>query len=279
MSRGSWLSGVGTIAALALTVGCDDSAGSGGAGGATGSSSATQSSSSKTTSSSSSSSDTSSSSGVPTAPHLGAHGLSFYGYQANQNATLDSPALTTTPTASTLLVSVGRGALSAFAPPTDNKGNAPFMTLDAPHPYTKWPTSGTAVYAFEGASGGPNHVVTTTNEPGDEITLAVVEVENGAHVVDAKWVEKLEGTPITSAKVTTTGPATLVAFWWGDAGVDGEKVATPDGGFTVIDSLGTAGALVQCFVATKDVGAAGQYDVTWTSSPAQGAQLWLVAVQ
>ena len=138
---------------------------------------------------------------------------------------------------------LARRRLAAFAPPTDNKGNAPFMTLDAPHPYSKWPTSGTAVYAFEGAVGGPNHVVTNTNEPGDEITLAVVEVENGAHVVDAKWVEKLEGAPITSAQVTTTGPATLVAFWWGDAGVDGDKVATPDGGFTVIDSLGAAGAL------------------------------------
>lgn len=271
---------IAPAAALFAVVGCDDGGATTASGGATASSGSASSATQTTTGSTSTSSgQSSSSSGLPGAPHLGAHGLSFYGYQANSNATLDSPALTTQPTGSTLVVSAGRGSLAASAPPTDNKGNAPFVALGVPHAYTKWPTSGTAVYAFEGAVGGPNHVVTNTNEPGDEITLAVVEVQDGAHVQDAEWIEKLEGQPITSAKVTTTAPATLVAFWWGDAGVDGDKMATPNNGFTVIDSLGQAGALVQCFVATKDVGAAGEYDVTWTSNPAQGAQLWLVAVQ
>jgi hypothetical protein len=32
-------------------------------------------------------------------------------------------------------------------------------------------------------------------------------------------------------------------------------------------------------VAAKNVSAAGTYDVTWTSDPEQGAQLWLIAVQ
>jgi hypothetical protein len=33
------------------------------------------------------------------------------------------------------------------------------------------------------------------------------------------------------------------------------------------------------FVATKNVSAAGTYNVTWNTTPLQGAQLYLVAVQ
>ena len=209
---------------------------------------------------------------------MGAHGLSYYGYGANSLASIDSPSLTTK-SGSTLLVASGRGALAAAAPPTDNLGNAPFAPIGTPHAYTMWPSSGTDLHAFVGATGGPGHVVTTANQPGDEITLAVVEVENGTKIPDAQWVERLQGQPITSASVTTTGPATLVAFWWGDADVGGDKVATPDNGFVVLDSIGDAGALVQCFVAAREVAAAGTYDVTWTATPDQGAQLWLVAVQ
>ena len=68
----------------------------------------------------------------------------------------------------------------------------------------------------------------------------------------------------------TTAPAAEAAAC---ANLQGKFWAFHDG------LLGAAGALVQCFVATKDVEASGQYDVTWTSTPAQGAQLWLVAVQ
>jgi hypothetical protein len=32
-------------------------------------------------------------------------------------------------------------------------------------------------------------------------------------------------------------------------------------------------------VAVRQVSAAGTYNVTWTSTPIQGAQLWLAAVQ
>jgi hypothetical protein len=53
----------------------------------------------------------------------------------------------------------------------------------------------------------------------------------------------------------------------------------PDNGFTVVDDLLEPGNLVQGAVAVKNVTVAGTYDVTWTSTPVQGAQLWLVAVQ
>ena len=85
--------------------------------------------------------------------------------------------------------------------------------------------------------------------------------------------------PVKSPSVTTSGPAVIIAYWWGDAGASGDKVAVPNNGFTVLESIGASGSLVQCFVAAKTVSGAGTYDVTWTSTPAQGAQLWMVAVQ
>jgi len=102
---------------------------------------------------------------------------------------------------------------------------------------------------------------------------------NGGAIVDVKWNEVLAGNPLTSRNVTTTGPALLVAWWWGDAGVDFEKTAVPDNKFTVIDSVLLEGALVQCAVAVRRVNSAGKYRVTWTASPIQGAQLWIAVVQ
>ena len=70
-----------------------------------------------------------------------------------------------------------------------------------------------------------------------------------------------------------------MAWWWGDAGVDSDKTAVADNGFTVIDGILLQGALVQCAVAVRAVSAAGSYSTTWTATPAQGAQLWIAAVE
>lgn len=217
-------------------------------------------------------------SNLPGEPGVGAHGLSYHRQNANSPATISTPPLTTQATGGTMIVSVGRGKLSEFALPTDNVGNAPYQQLDTAHPYSRYSSSGTAVYAFPSLVGGADHKVTTTTSSDDELTLAAVEVINATHVEAVAWREALEA-PLTSASVTTTGPATLVAFWWGDAGVDMNKTAAPNNGFVVVDSILLSGALVQCAVAVKNVPAAGTYDVTWTATPAQGAQLWLIAVQ
>ena len=94
------------------------------------------------------------------------------------------------------------------------------------------------------------------------------------------WNEVVTG-PLTSRTVRTTGPATLIAFWWGDGFErDGPGyTAVPNNGFTVTDSVLMSGSLIQCAVAVRTVSAAGTYDVTWTATPVQGAQLWLVAVE
>lgn len=178
-----------------------------------------------------------------------------------------------------MIVSIGRGQFSAFSLPVDNKGNTPYERLDTEHTYTLYPNSGTGLYAFPNMVGGAGHVVSARTPSADEITLAAVEVRGATKVSQFAWNEVLVGAPITSRSVTTSGPAALVAFWWGDHDVDQRKVATPNNGFRVIDSIGDPGKLVQCFVAVKSVPSAGTYDVTWTSKPAQGAQLWLVAVE
>ena len=186
--------------------------------------------------------------------------------------------MSTRTTGSTLLACVGRGLLSTVAP-TDNVGNV-FVQLDVAHTYTLWPSSGTAVYACRQAQGMVGHAVTVAKpKVTDETTLSVVEIVGGGFVRDVQWREVLSGQPLTSASVTATGPALLVAWWWGDAGVDLDKTALPDNGFTVVDSVLASGALVQCAVAVRQVSVAGTYNVTWASTPQQGAQLWLAAVQ
>jgi hypothetical protein len=212
------------------------------------------------------------------APRLGAHGLAFHRLGGSV-APIAAPALDTQPSGSMLVVLEGRGDKSLFSLPFDNKGNSPYQQVGSVETYTRYPGSGTAVYAFPSASGGAGHIVTADTTEFDEITLAVVEIANGRTIHDFKWNEVLAPATTTSLRVTTTGPATLVAAWWGDAAEPDDKTARPSDGFNVIESILLSGALVQCAVATRDVAEAGSYDVTWVATPVQGAQMWLLAVQ
>ncbi len=215
------------------------------------------------------------------APSLGAHTLTNYFIGTNTSPKISTRAVTTQNSGSTMLVGIGRGDITAFTQvPTDNKTNAPYVQLGSTHPYVPlYPDSGTALYAFASFVGGSGHVVTASTVAGDEVTLDAVEIKNGGVIQDYKWNEVLQGHPLTTLDVTTTGPATLVAFWWGDGNQYFAHTAVPDSGFTVIDSILPIGSYGQCAVATKDVTAAGSYHVTWNSDGNEGAQLWLVAVQ
>jgi hypothetical protein len=214
-------------------------------------------------------------------PTTGAHALSYYAFGQTSSISISTPAMNTQPSGSTMVVSSGRGDIGNFPHvPTDNMGNSPYIQLGPLHNYDPlYPGSGTALYAFPSANGGVGHVVTSTMVHSDEVTLDVVEVKNGGLIQDFKWNAVLKGNPLTSLNVTTTGPATLVAFWWGDGNEGVAHVAIPNNGFTVIDSLLIKGGLVQSAVATKDVAQAGSYNVTWDSAGQEGAQLYLVAVQ
>jgi hypothetical protein len=219
---------------------------------------------------------------MPGMPGAGAHALNYYGQGATSASSISVPVMATQPSGSTIVVGVGRGIISQFVLPTDNKGNAPYQQQGVTHSYSHYPTSGTALYAFPSAKGGSDFKVSAGTGASDEITLAAVEVIEGTRIAAYAWNEVVQDqgqVPVTSKTVTTTGPATLVAFWWGDAPVPDNKTAVPNNGFVVVDSILAAGALVQCAVAVKNVIGAGTYDVTWTATPVQGAQLWLIAVQ
>jgi len=217
---------------------------------------------------------------TPGMPGLGAHALRYYGLSTSQATSIKTP-MATQPSGSTIVVSVGRGKLDLFALPTDNKGNA-YQQVDVNHNYTHYNTSGTALYTLTSANGGRDFAVSASTADEDEITLAAVEVIEGTQIQDYAWNEVVQPeapVPVTSKSVTTTGPATLVAFWWGDAPEPNDKTAVPNNGFKVVDSVLKSGALVQCAVAVKNVTDPGTYDVTWKATPVQGAQLWLIAVQ
>jgi len=212
-------------------------------------------------------------------PTAGTHGLSY-----KNDGPLGSSIVvdlgTTAATRSTLVACVGRGVIGSHRAPTDNMGNL-FVQADSTHAYIpRWPNSGTALYIAETATGGPNHAVTADNSvtPTDEVTVAVVEVRNGGGVT-TRWNQVQSGDPVQSQSIVTTGPATLVAFWWGDADGSVAHAAVPGNGFVRIDTALAAGSLVQCAVAVREVQSAGTYSVSWTATPQQGAQLWLVAVQ
>jgi hypothetical protein len=181
------------------------------------------------------------------------------------------------------VVGVGRGDNSQFALPTDSKGNAPYRQLGDMHIYSHWKSSGTALYSLSSAKGGSDFSVKTSTDDHDEITLVAVEVIEGTRIQTSEWNEvTLDNGPaaITSKSVTTTGPATLIAFWWGDGFPGSPQSASANNGFQPIETNAQErDSFVQVAVAAKTVSAAGTYDVTWTSDPEQGAQLWLVAVQ
>jgi hypothetical protein len=214
-------------------------------------------------------------------PTPGSHSVTNYSLGQNTHLAISSLPMNTQPSGSTMLVCIGRGAISAFTQvPTDNKSNAPYVQLGSTHPYIPlYPDSGTALYACSTISGGSGYIVTTTTLSRDEVTLDAVEIKNGGTIQDYKWNEVLQGSPLTSLDVVTTRSATLVAFWWGYGNQYFAHTAVPDSGFAVIDSILPIGSYVQTAVAVKNVTNPGSYHVTWNSGGNEGAQLWLVAVQ
>lgn len=212
-------------------------------------------------------------------PTLGDHGAAFHVSGGTVGASMPAPAMNTW-SGSTMLAFVGRGSEFTHSPPFDNKGNTPYVALGPFRAYTKWPGEGTMAYAVASIVGGANHIVSVEDSNRfDEVSFAAIEVRNGGVIQDMRWNEVLNSDLQTSASVTTTGPATLVAAWFGDDASSTPSNAVPNNGFTVIDKVAGAVETVQMFIATRDVSAAGSYNVSWTTTPRQGAQLYLVAVQ
>jgi len=210
---------------------------------------------------------------------VGRDSLTFkFAYSNSQQ--LDSGAFTTV-TGSTLLAVVGMGALANVHPPRDNRGNT-FRELLPPHNYVNWWGSGQQLYAATQIRGGTGHVVTETMpEANDEVTLSVIEIRGARRISAVSVAEQASYGPVRSATVKTTGPAILVAWWWGDGAIV-QTSATTSAGWSRVHSLGRAQAetgVLQTELAAKAVSAAGSYSITWRSDPDQGAVVYLVAVE
>lgn len=237
-------------------------------------------------------------------PSLGAHTL-----LTQSEGDGSSPAVTSTlhtqESGSSLLVLVAGHADNDGAP-TDNYGNT-WKRVGEPVTYNGYDGRFNArAYIAIDAHGGKRHAVQIekAGSPNGEITIPFVEIVHAGRLQDvaqnyptpgvaARAANKLArawqgvvGSPdttntmLTSGTVTTTGPATLVAVWLGDAYIYSMS-AVPGDDFKVIDSYLhlPPNSGVQAAVAVKQVPAAGTYSVTWNGTPAQGAILWLFAFQ
>lgn len=221
-------------------------------------------------------------------PGIGAHGSAVLA--VGESATeIVSSSMNTQSSGSAMVVCIGRGNILNFAlsgaPPVDNKGNPAYPQIGSTEPYVHpFEDSGTALYVRTGAAGGTGMQVSAIsglqpNSNFDEVSLLVLEVLRGSSVHDFAWNDPQDPDPIQSGNVTTTAPAVLVAFWWGE-GEGG--TATPNNGFTVLEEIDVipGESKIQCVMAAKVVSTPGTYNVTWTPTLTEsGAQLWLVAIQ
>lgn len=219
--------------------------------------------------------------GWPHAPTLGAHTM----YKGEDFSTA-TPVVTsplTTRNGSTFLVSRGAFA-SVTSVPTDNKSNV--FGLNASADYAGYSgTFNACNFLAENGFGGSGHTVTLDNSAasGREVTLALIEVVkdgDSIHVEDVSYTYPGDASTITSASVTTTGPALLVAIWTGDAG-GLNHTAVPSAGWQVIDSFLSLppNSAVQYAIAVREVDTAGVYDVSWAQTPDQSSPLWVYAFQ
>jgi hypothetical protein len=215
------------------------------------------------------------------APDVGAHTLAYTHWNAPAGK-LSTVQMATQASGSTLLAWVARGYIETFTAatvPTDNKGNTS-VQLDMTHDYAPlYANSGFALYNFPSFKGGEGSVFSVPMPVNDEVTLIVLEVVNGGLIQDLKYNRVEVGNPQTSLSVTTTGPATLVAFWTGDSPF-GATSTVPNNGFTLREHLNFGfNDAIQASVATKVVSEPGTYNVTWNVTPAQAAMMYLLAIQ
>lgn len=215
---------------------------------------------------------------VPDIGMLGAHVL--VGQEDKVAAPLaQTPPLHTAAKGSSLVAFVA-GYASNDVAPGDNFGNQ-WRRIAAPVVYRGYQDRfDLGAYLVEDARGGANHVVRVEKpgRPNGELTLVVVEVRNAGKLLGAVQAYPKSGFRLSSAEVTTDGPALLLAVWWGDSDSLDHHVE-PDSGFRVIDRFTRLPphSAVQAVVAAREVEHAGRYRVNWYNVPRQGAILWLLA--
>lgn len=214
------------------------------------------------------------------ASSLGAHVFLGQGEGIGANPAV-TPAVDTQ-AAGSVFLAFNAGYASNAATPTDTYHNH-WKSLGRPMTYAGYGErfSVNAWVALAG-KGGDGHSLTVVKqgEPKGELSLPFVEIRHASRIEAIAQNYSEPALVVTSDEVHVDGPATLIAFWWGDGGVK-RMTVTPGDGFTTIDSFiqlpDESG--VQGVVAWKQVDAAGTYRVHWTAAPVQGAALWVIAVR
>lgn len=217
---------------------------------------------------------------VRAASLLGSHTLLAH-EDGNGPSTATTAQLTTSVSGSTLLI-FNAGYTSNNSAPSDTKGNS-WTALGAPVVYRGYDGAfDVKAYLVLNAIGGAGHSVSIVKngQPSGEITVPFVEIRQAGRLQSVAQNYPEAASVLQSGTVTTTGPATLIAVWWGEAsGL--QHSAIPDNGFSIIENfvILPPNSAVQCVVAYKQVPRAGTYLVNWTNTPIQGAPLWLLAFQ
>ncbi|MEO5627045.1 MAG: hypothetical protein ABIQ70_13645 [Dokdonella sp.] len=222
--------------------------------------------------------------GLP-APSVSASTLGSHTLLAHEDGNGPSIATTapiTTAVSGSSLIAFSAGYTDNNQPPTDSESNA-WMQLGDAVVYRGYNGEfNVKAYVALHATGGAAHTVTISKNgvPAGEITIPFIEIRQASTLQSVAQNYPAASSTLTSGTVTTTGPATLVAVWWGDA-TGLQHSALPDNGFAIIENFVDLppNSAVQCVVAYREVSASGTYHVSWTTSPAQGAPLWLLAFQ
>jgi hypothetical protein len=215
-----------------------------------------------------------------TTPSLGAHVFLGQGEGLGVSPAV-TPAMDTQATGSVFII-FNAGYSSNDGSPVDTYGNR-WKALGRPLVYADYGDRfDVRAYVATAAKGGPGHTVSVAKrgEPKGELSLPFVEVRNASRVQAFAQNYADKDLVVASDEITVDGPATLLAFWWGDGGVK-RMTATPGDGFQLIDAFlqlpdesGVQGA-----VAWRQVDVAGTYRVHWTVAPVQGAALWIIAIR
>lgn len=221
---------------------------------------------------------------------LGAHTVDFqrFGF-ANRNASL---VLNTQSSGSIVILSAGGRSSDIGQTWTNTLGSVTKVSSVVDYP--DFAGYGTQIGKAAGGGTGQTFAipVSTDDENTSFATEVIVAGAPRVKAVNANVPNSSGGPTVTSASITVDGPAFLIADWWGSSpvvppfsspspGIGTPYTAVPDNGFTVIDSylINNEFGEVQSARAVKMVSAAGTYNVTWTHSPNQGAQTWIIAVQ
>ncbi len=181
-----------------------------------------------------------------------------------------------------VFIAFAAGYADNEAAPVDNYRNH-WKPLDGGQTYAGYGGAfSVRPYVLVGGMGGPAHRVSIAKagHPSGELSLSFVEIVRASRIAAIAKNYASPSETVSSETIDVDGPATLLAFWWGDGGVKRMDV-TPDDGFQVIDNFTRLPdeSGVQGVVAWKQVDRAGRYQVRWHVTPAQGAALWLIAIR